>query len=408
MVVTTFLRLSLGLHLQKLEDNPGLLPVKEGQAYKQEDKWILVKRLDLNGLGNTLDINNQKFKKFITLVNLHKPFVQEFLNTKAQAEYLKDLANSKFGQLVPSHRVKRGLIDPLGSLIKQITGNLDYTDAIRYDKEISMLGSKQMILDKKMSLVTETLDGFLNSSQKQNENVVILDKRLKKIEEIIKIRNNVTNDYLYLTHTLHMFNTFMSTFRTIYIMLNEVETALAFTKVSVLHPSIINASELLALLKSIHQFHNLMYEVNEQNLLKFERIIEIKAYIKERKITFILEVPLTGKVIFDYYKIYTLPIYQVPINTTTVIFPESPYLLAKGSKYLPVAQPCEKIDSDKFLCTDDNVVLSQTPTCAEQLLEFQKNPTQCTPYAVEIEEVKIQRISLESWIATTNYYYRKM
>lgn len=40
-------------------------------------------------------------------------------------------------------RVKRGLIDGLGSVIKSISGNLDYTDAIKYDNAIKTLKENQ-------------------------------------------------------------------------------------------------------------------------------------------------------------------------------------------------------------------------------------------------------------------------
>lgn len=391
---------SQGLHLQKLKQNPGMLPVKEGQAYRQEDKWIIVKRFDLNELGNELTLNTNKYMEFIKLVNSNKTFINEFVNIKNQAEHLNNATISKFWQLVPSRRMKRGLINPLGSLIKIISGNLDNDDAIRYDKDISMLSNKDIVLQRKMTLVTKVLDNFVNSTGTLNDNILIIDKRLKAIENIINETSTKENTYLYLTHVLNMFNTFMNTFRTIYDILNEIETALAFTKVSVLHQTIVNSTELLYLLKSIEQTHNLLYDVNESNLLKFERIIKVKAYVKESQITFILEVPLTDKIIFDYYKLYSLPFYNGSINKTIVVFPDFPYLLAKSSKYLPVTKPCERIDNEKFLCAEDNVVQFQTLTCAEQLLEYQ-NPTKCVQYIVEVEDVKVQRIGLDSWIIFT-------
>lgn len=168
-----------------------------------------------------------------------------------------------------------------------------------------------------------------------------------------------------------------------------------------LHQSIINSTELLYLLKSIEQVNSLVYKAEESNLLKLERLIKVKAYVKENQITVILELSLTDNNIYTYFKIYSLPIYKESINKTVVVFPEFPYLLAKDSKYLPITKPCEKISEDNFLCNHNDVVQLPTLTCAEQLLEFQADPNLFVPYAVDIEDTKVHRISLNRWIVYT-------
>ena len=107
-----------------------------------------------------------------------------------------------------------------------------------------------------------------------------------------------------------MYNVFLSNFQTIYIKINEIETALSFSKVSVLHKSIVNSTELLNYLKIIAKTDNLMYTVNQENLLKLEQTIAIKSYMKGNQITFILEVPLTDNSTYSYFKMYSLPIYN--------------------------------------------------------------------------------------------------
>lgn len=378
------------------------MPVKEGQAYRQTDKWLIVKTLDLSGIGSNLDFHTLKFNEFIRLVNSHKAFVHEFLGIKTQVEYVRNITAVKFRQLAPSYRFKRGLLNPLGSLIKVVSGNLDNEDAIRYDSLFAQIHSKEMATDKRITLITRMLDNFVNSTETLQENIINLDKRFKVIEELIKLQNFKENTCLYLTYVSSMFDMFISMFRTIYVELNEIETALAFSKVSVLHQSIINSTELLLLLKEIENVNHLVYKVTESNLLKLEKVIAVKAYVKVNQITFILEVPLIDKNSYDYFKIYSLPIFQSSLNKTVVVFPEFPYLLAKDSKYLPVSKPCQKIaEENKFLCYENDMLQFPILTCAEQLLEFQSDPTLCVPYAVDIEEIKVQRIGLDAWIIFT-------
>lgn len=398
MVLLTLLQQNLALRLLKLETNPGILPVKQGQAHKQVDKWIIVKRLDLTRIGNDLDINTVKLREFLDLVDSHKPFANESLGIRNQVEYMNNITITKFNQLIPTRRFKRALFNPLGSFIKEITGNLDHDDAIHYDLEISKIGSREIALEKKMILVTKMLDNFVNSTDTLNSNTLLMNDRLNKVEQTIKAGINTENNCLYRTYTLNIFNTFLSTFRNTYTILNEIETALAFTKVSVLHQSIVNSTELLYLLKTIEQSSNLMYEVKEDNLLKFERIITVKSYVKESQITFILEVPLIDKIKYNYFKIYAVPMFKSSINKTMIVIPEFPYLLAKDSVYQPVSTACDKIDADKFLCNAENMVQYAASTCVEQLLEFHSNPTNCVPHAVDVEDVKVQRLSKQSWI----------
>lgn len=46
-----------------------------------------------------------------------------------------------------SSRSKRGLIDGLGSVIKSISGNLDYTDALKYENAIKTLRTNEHKLE---------------------------------------------------------------------------------------------------------------------------------------------------------------------------------------------------------------------------------------------------------------------
>lgn len=386
------------LHLQKIKDNPGILPVRQGNAYNQEDQWIIIKVLDLSGIANDLDFHVAQYDVFTKIIDKKTDYINEFLGIRTQFENLRSNTIYKFRQLFPSHKVKRGLVDPLGSLIKLISGNLDSQDAVRYDSLISQIQAKQISTDKKITLVTKVFDSLVNSTDTLQENLETLNKRLKRIEDFANAVSDRQNNCLYTSYVLSMFDMFINVFTTTYTTLNEIETALAFSKVSVLHQSIVNTTELLSLLKAIERVDNLMYEASEENMLKLERIITVKAYIKKSQISFILEVPLIEKEVYNYYKLYPIPIFNDSINKTLIVFPESPYLMVKGWKFLPVTTPCQRVAADdSFLCSEENVVPFTGPSCEEQLMTFQTNLDQCTPYSVEIEDIKVQRITLDSW-----------
>lgn len=369
-----------------------------GQAFKQEDKWTIVKVLDLSKIDFTLKFSLKKYKEFSDLIDKNKQCAKTFLGLRKQVEYLRDITIDKLKQLIPTNRVKRGIINPLGSIIKLISGNLDHEDAIHYDSLITQLKGKQIATDKKMTIISKTIDAFVNSSETLQKNTDILNDKLRNIEELV---NNVTtkeSNSAYSSHILMMFETFNINFRSIYMTLSEIETALSLSKVSVLHQSILNSTELLLLLESIDDTEDFMFKVSASNLVKLERTIAVKAYIKGNQIAFILEIPLIDGNIYNYYKLYSLPIYDNVTNKTITIIPKFPYLMVKGLKYLPAARPCDEIGENQYLCTEDDIVPYTRETCVEQLMKFQADQSSCQAFSVDVENVKTQRIKNNDWI----------
>lgn len=398
MVVTP----ALALHLQSLKGNPGILPVKEGEAYLQTDQWTIIKVVNLEGIYDDLNFVISKYNEFSNLVKKNESYPPDFLNIVAHIEYLREITIQKYRQLVPQQRFKRGIIDPLGSLIKIVTGNLDHSDALRYDKITSELGHNQIIIKNKLTLVSAMLDSFINTTEVLNQNSAILQERLKIVESMFKEIKSKTGQWAYTTYTVSLFNIFASNFRTIYLRLGEIETALTFSKISMLHPSVVNSTELLQHLKLISNTVSLIYPVTDENLVKLEETINVKTYLKNNQITFILEIPLTDNNTYNYYKIYSLPVFREVDNKTVSILPKYPHLLAKGMKHLPIVKPCRPLAAgDQFLCAEHNQAPYSEPTCIGQLLKFEDNLTCCKQQEISIEDVRVQRITATSWILFT-------
>lgn len=78
-------------------------------------------------------------------------------------------------------------------------------------------------------------DGFINVTDTINQNIAYFDNRLTKIELLLKDLSAKQNDWIFLTYLTGLFSVFTSSFRTIFARLNELETALALSKLSILH-----------------------------------------------------------------------------------------------------------------------------------------------------------------------------
>lgn len=380
------------LQLQALDRNPGILFKKTGVAVISSDKWTIAKVLDIKPLEEDLRFNVQRLSDLDKLVkiNFNKNFTDSFVDVRSQVEYIKNITLNKFTQIFPNIRMKRGLINPLGSLIKMITGNLDNDDAIKYDKLINDIKVQQNQNNKKLTLITEMVQLLTNSTLILNNNLVQINN---KIEMIAK--NLIELEYLGIQF-INTYNLLIHNFQVIYTYLDEIETSLSFSRLGVLHQSIIESNKLLQLLENINSIEKLIFTPSLENLVKIEQVITLKAYLKNNRITYLLEIPLIEKETYIYYKLIPLPV--LSFNSTVVIIPKYPYLLAKGLKTRLFTHPCQEVDESSFFCTDDGMLQYSQDPCITDLMTYAENVSSCTQIPITIEKIRIQFLQINRWI----------
>lgn len=128
------------IRLETLDDGPGLLPFKLGPTRLITHYHTFLQRIQLDDIENKLTKLQLQIQTFKTRLPNDTYQLYEF-----QINYLNDKIDRSFEQLTslePS-RAKRGLINTFGSVIKSITGNLDYEDALKYDNAIKTLHSNE-------------------------------------------------------------------------------------------------------------------------------------------------------------------------------------------------------------------------------------------------------------------------
>lgn len=383
--------------LQRIERNPGILPVKEGSAMISNDKWIIIKTLDLSLVYEEIEFNINRYanlNKHVLNYYGKKALNYQLADVKIQADHLKTVTIEKYQQLVPTKRLRRGLLNPLGSLIKALTGNLDNEDAMKYDKLINNVKSHQTANSEKLSLITEMMGAVINNTNVTNRNFVQLDKEIWEIRKLLNLTvANQTNNEL-----IHIYNLFLHNFQMLYIRLDEIETAVAFSKLKTLHQSILDSEELITILKGVERYERLPYTVDHKNLIKIEQCIEMKAYSKNNQIIFIIEVPLVEKHTYFYYRVLPLPITN-NLNQTVLIIPKQPYLLVNKSKTLSLSKRCKELERNTFMCDEDIIIPKvMEDTCIADLMKFTLKVTTCHPIPVEMKNVKVEPIQHNRWI----------
>ncbi|CAB3238648.1 unnamed protein product [Arctia plantaginis] len=316
------------------------------------------------------------------------------VDAELQTQYIMNITIQRYNQLIPSNIIKRGLINPAGSIIKAITGNMDNEDAIRYDNLINNIQSKQNVMSSKITLISEMVDTFVNITNSTRNNFIILEKTIKEIEEILnktqfqRIKNLVLNTYNLLTHN----------FQVLLTRLDEVDTAVSFSRVNILHQSILDTNELFKILKDIEKTDRLAFPVTITNLVNIEHCIDIKAYVKGKQITFIMTVPTVQLDVYNYYTLHPFPMYNPNLNLSFLITPKHSHILAKGLKLVSLSQTCREIDEGKFLCYESNVSFEEETTCIKDLMTFSAKIMSCRPLPVNASDIKIKYIQPNSWL----------
>lgn len=300
---------------------------------------------------------------------------------------------------MPSYKVKRGLLNPLGSIIKLITGNLDNDDAIKYNKLIEKVKTQQYNINQKITLTSEIVKGLINVTQVIDSNLSKLNENIKNLD--VKIESKTARDHFnYVENCIvNTYNLLLHNFQNIFSKLNEIETAVAFSRVGILHQSIIESDKLIVLLKQIERSHKLLYSVLPENLVRIEETIIIKSYYSESKITFILEIPLIKPDTYSYYKLIPIPV--IIKNHTLIIIPKYPYLIAKGLRIKSFAQPCQEIEKSRFLCTEENGSRLVEDACITDLMRYANNINSCKQIPIKIEDFKIEPLQQNRWIIYT-------
>ncbi|XP_047522866.1 uncharacterized protein LOC125061448 [Pieris napi] len=385
------------LQLQKVEKNPGVLPLREGTAMITYDKWIVIKTLDIKLIKEELEFNMHRYIELNRIVELQlntsSPSLIYFNDVKLQVNYMLNITLNKYSEIVPINRQKRGLINPLGSLVKMITGNLDYDDAIKYDNLIKNVKSREHSLEKKTTVISEMIRLVANSTINITNNLEQLSDAINKINKNIKDISIISH----VNQITHIYNSFLHNFQIIYTKLTEIENILAFSRMGVLHQSIINTNELINVLRIIEKTDKLIFKVIPENIVRIEQSMTLKSYFKNNVITLVLEIPLVKKETYFYYKIVPLPITQPETNLTLIILPKYPYLIAKGLKAKSLSTPCKNIEEEIYLCDELQTMVPVEDTCILDLMKYSHNVS-CKQIPIEFEEIKVELLQINRWI----------
>lgn len=193
---------------------------------------------------------------------------------------------------------------------------------------------------KQNSISTDIINKFNLTIQQISHNEKLLQSEIERIaaiaEQDLKRKNsNFIKDIL---------NQIINMYEIINSILQDIENSITFTRLSIMHPSIIKTvdlfKELVKLEKNI-QPGQLPFEVTLQNTLLIEKLIEIECYILNNKITYLLRLPIMYPEIFNYYHLYPIPVYSQ--SQFKAIIPNNKFLLKSKLYFTFESDICTKL-----------------------------------------------------------------
>lgn len=397
----------LGTHeqivIRKLDDNIGLIPVKLGTAKIIDYSHTLIHYYDLNPIIDEINILRTKSNDITTLLDRHQEYLNDISNYLKLLNLTQNRVENKLTEIIPhTGRVKRGIINGLGSIFKTITGNLDASDGIRYENLIKELQNNQKNLEasilKQNSLSLVVINKFNSTLQQINHNEKLLESRINKIAALLKNsaykQNNIYN-------LKDLINQVVNVYGIIDSILQDLENSLTFSKLRIMHPSIIQTKDLFAELKVLQDkigIEKMVIPVNFQNTLLYEKVTTLDAYVYNNKITYIMHIPIMKPDNFDYFHLYSVPVYHQSLFK--VVLPRNKFLLKNQLHYAYYGEECTETMPHSFTCANkDFEEIQDISPCEIKLLNAEKDLSKCQQTEVKTKTVLINRLeSTNQWI----------
>lgn len=312
-------------------------------------------------------------------------------------------------------RHKRGLIDAGGSLLKTVFGTLDSDDAHKFTNAINKVQSDEkqltILMRDNIHVIKSTISTFNNTMSKVKENENRLNQNLNKIESAFNKLIN-TNDKLEIkSHLVLLLTSLESIIITLSFDIDDINNAILFSKINVLHPTVLSPMQLYKELElhanQLPRHAELPILLTLQNVNEIINISDIVCYYHDSKLIIVLKIPLVLSQVYNLFQNIPLPI---SFDNKT---PDTYILIAPSKQYLAITidrlfysqfesvSECKVIKNQCFVCALNNVYSTiANPTCESILLTdvVDKLPKSCQTRILRGSIDLFQKISNNRWI----------
>lgn len=390
------------MEITNLERNPGILPFNLGNARVKIATHTFLHYYDLIPISNQINTLKQQYNDVTQAIQqgLSSPYFYALQNFEQGIKFQLELVETKFNSIHPFYdktRVKRGLINGLGSIVKAISGNLDQEDAERYDKAIESLYNKQLQIisqtNKEISLTTKVLDNYNKTISLVLHNQQVITQGIERIQQDF---NKFVFDFSDYMQTRDILDQISLNLNVLTHFLTNIENAISFAQLGTLHHSILKLDEMETIVEKLLEFHSesqIIYP-NKNDCYKYYDIVQVKAFYSSKRLIFALEFPLVHPDQFVHYHLYS-----IPTSNSTTIIPENTYLTMSSDSYQYKSTSCRNVDQSYF-CEEDSLIDGiKTEDCLFSMLQLSKNNSTCQQVPIRVNNHFVEQITDAYYIA---------
>lgn len=364
------------IKLESLDDGPGILPFKLGSAKLVSHYHSFLQNVNLQDLQDKVNSVDNQIDNFSSHLNnqtnsLFEPYI----------DYLKKKLAGVLNQLETFEikRVKRGLVDGLGSVVKSITGNLDYTDALHYNNAIQSLEENEnklvTELNNHVSLSknwTSQYSKILDSVVENQNQIEILVNKIKQVE--------ISKDYdlVKYAHLVQILRILTDNVDSISQEILKLQDVLAFIRASTAHHSVLK----LDMIRDIIRKLKLLYgseKVLDLDIREYFDIIRLGFYYVGNEIVIVYKFPIILSSTYDMYKLSI-----IPNKKHEILIPPFPYLVIHEKDFKYIEAECPKT-SKWYICDEKRNSQNRSPDdCIQKLISMQQRDETCSPTTITL------------------------
>ena len=364
-----------------MKTNNGLIPVKLGPAFiiQSYQKLIHIIRLkDYSDLINNITIQENELSQIISGKSEYKYILNDKKTiTSKKLEMLKET----FHFLLP-RRTKRGILDGLGSLIKDITGNLDNQDLIDIQNALHDIHNNEDALNKQINEQIHLNAEMINRLKEIQNFVTIHTDRLQHEINKTIIHTNLNTNVLLFDQHFYKINHIIDI---LHNHLKDITEIIQLSKYQIISRHLLNNNE-IEYISGLFSQSNVRFDNN--NFIY--SLINLKGYYNNTDIIFSIEIPIFSRESFNYFKFKIIPMFN------KIITPIPSYeLIANSQKYQFIHKPCNNVNNQYFC--DTMKLHTTSETCIPAII--MQLPAKCifqeTTYIEDIDYITFGKLYVQ-------------
>lgn len=298
-------------------------------------------------------------------------------------------------ELFQSNRVKRGLIDGLGSVVKSISGNLDYTDAIRYDNAIKTLQENEN------KMVTELNNRVSLNKHWMSENSKIFSKLLQNqnkiketVDEIMISDLRQEKDIVKYAHLAQYIIMLADNIESLSDEMLKLENLLAFIRAKSTHFLMFKLNTFNRMKEQLNALYGREHILNISFREYFD-IIRLGYYYNSQNLVLVFKFPVVLPHTYNLYKLSA-----VPNQDDKVLIPSYPFLAIHDKDFMYIEAECPK-SSQYYLCEDSiNQHYKNQGDCIHHLISTQQVDQSCQFTVAKLKTEAVEALDDRHYVAS--------